>query len=518
MNRKGKVYLVGAGPGDIGLLTLRAKDLLEQCDVLIYDNLVNERIVHTLTPAHCEKIYVGKSGASHTMEQDDINRLIAEKAVAGNMVVRLKGGDPYIFGRGGEEAVHLAERNITFEVVSGISSAYAVPTCAGIPVTNRGYSSSVAFITGHEDPAKLESDIRWDKIATGVQTLVFLMGVKNLPFIIDNLVKHGLDPSTPAAVIENGCQPIQRTVAGTLADISEKVTRDEIRPPSIIVVGRVVSLRETINWYETRPLFGKTILVTRSRDQASELSAKLAELGANVIETPVIKIMPVDDRSSIHECIRRIDSYDWILFTSTNGVSHFFSYLHGLGFDSRKLSPCRICAIGSATGSRLASFGIKPDLVPRKFVSREITRTLTDLNQVRGRSFLLPRADIAPKDLSEALILGGAKRVDDIAVYRTVEEDTRCMPELNDMLRGGKFDMVTFTSSSTVRNFEKLIRGAGVGRRDNIRCAAIGPVTAETAKELGYAVEVSAEEHTIDGLVAAILDYYKPSRLTIHHD
>ena len=509
MNRKGKVYLVGAGPGDFSMMTLRAKSLLESCDVLIYDNLVGERIVDTLTPARCEKIYVGKSGASHTMEQEDINRLIVEKARGNNMVVRLKGGDPYIFGRGGEEALFCADNGVEFEVVNGISSAYAVPAYAGIPVTNRGYSSSVAFITGHEDPAKLESEIKWDKIATGIQTLVFLMGVKNLPFIIEKLKENGLDPSTPAAVIENGCTPGQRTVSGTLSDISEKVKDAVIRPPSIIVVGKVVSLREKINWFETRPLFGKTIVVTRSREQASELTARLLELGAGVIEVPAIKIIPPENIEKIKSCILKSNTYDWIIFTSVYGVSYYFKYLSECGFDSRKLADVKICAIGSSTADALREHGIMPDMVPATFTSRDITRELVQRDEVRGKSFLLPRADIAPKEMADALINEGAKLVDDIAIYRTVEEDLSEMTDQAQALKDGKFDLVTFTSSSTVRNFDRVAGAIGMVNREKIRCAAIGPITAGTARELGYSVEISSDEHTIEGLVEAIFAYYQ---------
>jgi uroporphyrinogen III methyltransferase / synthase len=508
MNRKGKVYLVGAGPGDPGLLTLRAKELIERCDTLIYDNLVNERVIHLFAPEKCEKIYVGKSGASHTMEQDEINRLIVEKAKAGNMVVRLKGGDPYIFGRGGEEALSCADNGIGFEVVNGISSAYAVPTCAGIPVTNRGFSASVAFITGHEDPTKLESDIRWDKLATGVQTLVFLMGVKNLPLIIQKLKENGLDETTPAAVIENGCLPVQRTVSGTLADIAGKVKETGVRPPSIIVIGNVVSLRDKINWFETRPLFGRSIVVTRSREQASELTARLMELGASVIETPVIRIVPPVEDRLLREYIANSGSYDWIIFTSVNGVDYFFKYLSESGYDSRRLAAAKICAIGPATGGRLGEYGIRPDLVPEKFISTEILRALSENNQVAGKTFLLPRADIAPKELSDALLREGAAKVDDITVYCTVEEDLSDMPAVGDAIKNAEFDLVTFTSSSTVQNFNRFAEKIGMAGKDRVRCAAIGPITAEKARELGYSVEISAKEHTIEGLVEAIVEYY----------
>ncbi len=507
--KKGKAYLVGAGPGDPGLLTVRAAQLLNQCEVLIYDNLVNERIVGALAPRDCEKIYVGKSGAAHTMEQDDINRLIVAKARAGSLVVRLKGGDPYIFGRGGEEALYCAENGVEFEVVNGISSAYAVPAYAGIPVTNRGYSSSVAFITGHEDPTKLESDINWEKISTGVQTLVFLMGVRNLPFIADKLMQNGLDPSTPAAVIENGCQPSQRTVSGTLSDIAEKVRQAGIRPPSISIIGKVVSLREHINWYETRPLFGKTIVVTRSREQASWLTGRLTALGAAVIETPAIRIEPVTDHSEINRCIGRIGSYDWLIFTSVNGVDHFFNALSANGLDSRALAGSKICVIGPSTGDRCMGHGIRPDLLPDRFISSAIIESLVNKNEVRGKSFLLPRADIAPREFRDMLLENGASLVDDIAVYRTVQADSDAMQSAKEALSGASIDLVTFTSSSTAKNFHSLATKAGITSLKNFTCAAIGPITARTAEELGFTVSISAVEHTIEGLINAILTYYR---------
>lgn len=508
MSAMGKVYLVGAGPGDVGLLTLRGKELIERCDTLIYDNLVNDRIIHLFAAQACEKIYVGKSGAAHTMEQDDINRLIVEKAKSGKMVVRLKGGDPYIFGRGGEEALSCAENGVEFEVVNGISSAYAVPNCAGIPVTSRGYSASVAFITGHEDPAKLESDIRWDKLSTGVQTLVFLMGVKNLPFIIEKLIQNGLAADTPAAVIENGCFPRQRTVSGTLADIAGKVATAAIRPPSIIIVGNVVSLREKINWFENRPLFGKTIVVTRSREQASELTARLTELGASVVETPVIRIVPPDDTRQVNEAIARSGTYNWIVFTSVNGVDYFFQYLMDMGRDARSLASAKICAIGPATGERLGRFGIRPDMVPERFVSAEVVRALSDAGQIRGKSFLLPRADIASPELTDGLVKNGAASVDDIAVYRTVEAEDAAEPAVAEMIKNARFDLVTFTSSSTVQNFDRLAEKLRMPGKGSVTCAAIGPVTADRARELGYDVKISAERHTIEGLVNAIVEYY----------
>lgn len=505
--RKGKVYLVGAGPGDNGLLTMRAKELIERCDVLIYDNLVSSRIVD-MAPAACEKIYVGKSGSQHVMEQDEINRLIVEKSMAGGLVVRLKGGDPFIFGRGGEEALVCADAGVDFEIVSGVSSAYAVPAYAGIPVTHRGLSSSVAFITGHEDPTKDESDLNWEHLAKGAQTLVFLMGVKNLPMICEKLLENGRAPSTPAAVIENGCLPYQRTVSGTLSTIAERASLARIRPPSIIVIGDVVSLRDRIRWFESRPLYGKRIVVTRSRQQASELTSMLAELGADLIEMPVIRILPLDDPSPVLKAAGELSLFDWIIFTSVNGVAEFFSIIMRGGLDARSLAGRRIGAIGDATADALRRFGIIPDLIPPKFTSADMVRELASRDEIRGKAFLLLRADIAPRDVIEELLRQGAGRVEDVTVYRTVRELGADAAFLKQRINEGSIDLVTFTSSSTAENFSLILRDIGVSP-SSIACAAIGPVTAARARELGFTISVTARTHTIPGLVEAVIAHFR---------
>ncbi|MBN1534969.1 MAG: uroporphyrinogen-III C-methyltransferase [Spirochaetes bacterium] len=500
MKQSGKVYLVGSGPGDERLITVGAVEALRRADVVIYDNLINESLLGLYCSRECELLYVGKSGKEHTLEQDEINELIVAKARSHEVVVRLKGGDPFIFGRGGEEAMHLRSHGIDYEVICGISSAYAVPAYAGIPVTHRGYSSSVAFITGHEDPTKDKSDINWEKLATGVQTLVFLMGVKNIPLIMEQLTKHGRDRSTPVAVIQNGTYPAQKTVTGTVATIAEIVTREKIAPPSIVVVGEVVSLREELNWFETRPLFGRTIVVTRSRDQASVLVEKLRALGAGVMEMPAILIEGPEDPAALEDCIRGIGRYQWIIFTSANGVTHFFARLTALGLDARALAERRICAIGPATAAALESRGIRPDHMPAKFVSTEVVRELSELGEVAGKSFLLPRADIAPDTMREDLLALGASRVDDIAAYRTVAVE---YGGANPLAEAGDIDLVTFTSSSTVRNFMRAVRETP--HLKGIPCVAIGPVTAEAARREGCNVVAVADEYTIDGLVAAVL-------------
>ncbi len=505
MEHQGMVYLIGAGPGDIRLLTIGAKDAISYADVIVYDNLINEGIIRAYARTDCEIRYVGKSGASHTMEQDDINRLIAQKAAEGHVVARLKGGDPFIFGRGGEEALHLSSVGIPFEVICGVSSAYSVPAYAGIPVTHRGLSTSVAFITGHEDPTKPDSDIRWDRLATGVQTLVFLMGVKNLPSIVRNLVKNGLSPDTPSAVIQNGTYPSQKTVTAPLSQIYDRAVAEKIAPPSVFIVGDVVSLREKINWYETRPLFGKRIVVTRSREQASELAGRLIALGADVIEIPSIRIVETEDPEPVRKAIADMPSYDWIIFTSVNGVDHYFNHLYRSDLDARAFHGKKICAIGPATCDRLRAHGIRADLVPPKYVSGEIVSALRNLGEISGRSFLLPRADIAPPALAQELRAAGATRVDDVSVYRTAEEHYEDRPEVLGALKEMAFDIVTFTSSSTARNFAKALVAAGVKDFTGITCASIGPITTETASGLGFRVAVTSGVHTIEGLVDAIL-------------
>jgi uroporphyrinogen III methyltransferase / synthase len=505
MKQYGRVYLVGSGPGDVRLITVGAAEALGKADVVIYDNLINESLLELHCQVGCERIFVGKSGKEHTLEQEEINELIVEKAKSHSVVVRLKGGDPFIFGRGGEEAMHLRRHGIDFEVICGISSAYAVPAYAGIPVTHRGYSSSVAFITGHEDPTKDKSDINWEKLSTGVQTLVFLMGVKNIPMIMEQLALHGRSIDTPVAVIRRGTYPSQKTVTGTIGTIADIVKREKIAPPSIVVVGEVVSLRKELGWFETRPLFGKTVVVTRSRDQASVLVEKLRDLGAGVIEMPAIRIEEPADAAPLEASIRGIGRYGWIIFTSANGVERFFARMMSLGLDSRALSGKKVCAIGPATASALESKGIRPDHVPAKFISTEVVRELSEMNEVKGKAFLLPRADIAPDNMRKDLLALGASSVDDIAAYRTmpVEYDAGTNPLSED---AGKIDLVTFTSTSTVKNFMRAARD--IPSIKETPCAAIGPVTADTARSEGFNVVTVADEYTIDGLVEAVMRYF----------
>ena len=349
------VYLVGSGPGDPGLITVKGLNCIKKADVIVYDYLVNASLLRNARD-DAEIIYVGKKGNQHTMEQEDINQLLVDKAMENKIVTRLKGGDPYVFGRGGEEALVLKEHNIPFEVVPGITAAIATPAYAGIPVTHRTCTSTFGLITGHEDPTKDQSDIDWKKISTGLGTLTFYMGIKNLPNIVSQLVKHGRSEDTPVAVIRWGTTTEQETVTGTLSNIVEKAK--DIKPPAITIVGEVVNLRDQLNWFETRPLFHKTIVVTRSRDQASEFSEQLTDLGANVLEFPTISITSPDDFTPLDNEIGKLESTDWIIFTSVNGVDCFFHRLFELGGDVRDLKGVKICSIGPATTERIKGFHI----------------------------------------------------------------------------------------------------------------------------------------------------------------
>ena len=501
----GKVFLVGAGPGDPRLLTIGAMNCLKQADVVVYDHLADESIL-AYVPPEAERIYVGKQSNKHTMRQEDINVLLADKADEGKTVVRLKGGDPFVFGRGGEEALVLLARGIPFEVLPGVTSAISVPAYAGIPVTHRGVAVSFAVITGHEDPTKPESHVRWQHLATGVDTLIFLMGVANLPEITKNLMDNGRSADTPAAVIRWGTRTDQETYVTTLGDAAAMVQRDGIRPPAIFIVGEVVKLREQLRWFDRadiRPLLGKHILVTRARAQASALTEKLTALGAACVETPVIRIVPpADGYAALDAAIGELHTYHWLIFTSVNGVEHFFARLHHAGRDTRALGYAKVAAIGSATAKALHSYGIDADLVPEEFRAEAVVEALKPILPPRAR-ILLPRAQEARDVLPESLREHGAT-VDVTPAYETVSELSGG-EELAERLRNGEIDFVTFTSSSTVKN---LVHQLGnITPLQQVKIACIGPVTAETARSFALEPDIIAENYTIDGLVDAVREY-----------
>lgn len=437
-----------------------------------------------------ERIYAGKAASYHTLTQNEINALIAKHALAGKIVCRLKGGDPFVFGRGGEEATYLRERGIPFVIVPGISSAIGGPAYAGIPVTDRSCASSFAVITGHEDPTKPESALDWENIAHAADTLVFLMGLANLAEIASKLIEHGRSPETPAASIQSATTPSQRVVVGTLADIAHKVREAGLESPALTVVGEVVSLRSKIAWFDNRPLFGKRIVVTRAREQASELSRLLREAGAEPIEVPLIRIEQVPPAENL---ILRLQSADWIVFTSANGLPCLLNQLNALGTDIRALGKAKLAAIGPATAASLQERNLRVDFIPSKFVAESVAEEFPDPT---GKRILIARAQIAREALPSLLRKRGAE-VDEVAVYRAVMENCE-LPDLSDV------DAITFTSSSTVHNFRERypykITGPVV--------ACIGPITAQTAREAGLQVHIQPKQYTIPALVEALKEYF----------
>ncbi|MEN8191124.1 MAG: uroporphyrinogen-III C-methyltransferase, partial [Thermodesulfobacteriota bacterium] len=508
-NRKGKVYLVGAGPGDPGLITVRGKYLLGKAEVVVYDYLASSKLLKYV-PQGAEMIYAGKKGGvKHTHSQAEINQMLVDWAEAGKIVVRLKGGDPFIFGRGGEEVEVLAQAGIDFEVVPGVTSATAAATYAGIPITHREYTASVAFLTGHEDPTKPDSNIDWAKLATGAGTLVVYMGIKNLPVIVKNLIANGRDPKTPVAVVRWASTPEQRSVVGTLETIADIVRQSGIKPPALIIVGEVVSLRNTIDWFEKRPLFGKRIVVTRTREQASELMAGLEENGANCVEYSTIQIKPMDSYEELDEELDRLEEYHWILFTSLHGVKYFFKRLYKRGMDSRDMKGPGIAAVGRATADLLMEYGVRADLLPEVFTGEGLAEALLDQG-IEGRNILIPRAEKARQILPE-MLRGAGAQVTITPVYRNVAPEGR-REKLRDELESGTVDMVTFTSSSTVRNFLSMVGAESNSElkrlMHEVRIAAIGPITAKTVTDNGLHVDIMPESHTIADMIHAIVEYH----------
>lgn len=506
------IYLVGSGPGDPGLFTLKGVRCLERADAVVYDRLAPESLLRYARP-EAERIYVGKKPGEPSMSQKEINSLLIDLGRANKTVVRLKGGDPYIFGRGGEEALALLEAGFPFEVVPGVTSGVAAPAYAGIPVTHRGLSTSVAFITGHEDPTKGRRDVDWRRLANAADTLVLYMGVGRLREISDELVAAGRDPDTPAACIRWGTLAEQRTVTGTLRDIAGRVAEAGLRPPAITVIGEVVSLREAgLGWFEAKPLFGRRVVVTRARDQAGELSSKLEELGAEVHEFPTIDIRPPKDLQPLDNAIRELDSFGWLIFTSVNGVEAFVRRLAYHGLDLRTIPrKARIAAIGPATAERLRSSGLRVDVVPPEYRAESLLEAVSG-TALAGQRVLIPRAKVAREVLPEKLREAGAEVVVPPA-YESVPS-SEGKEKLAKMLESGEVDCVTFTASSTVENLVRTL-GEEETRRllGRTRVACIGPITAETAEGHGIRVDAEAEEYTIPGLVEAVVDLFAAERV-----
>ncbi len=502
----GTVYLLGAGPGDPGLLTLKARDILAGADVIVYDALANAAFL-AYARADAEQIYVGKIADQHALPQKDINALLVAKAKEGLNVARLKGGDPYIFGRGGEEAEELLAAGVPFVEVPGISSTIAAPAYAGIPLTHRDYASSVTIVTGHENPEKQQSALDWPALARSASTLVFVMGMKNLPGIVKNLLDTGMAPDTPAALVYRGTTPRQRSLVSTLAELPAEAGRQRFTNPSVIVVGGVCALRDRLNWFENRPLFGRSIVVTRAREQASGLAASLQALGAEVVQFPTIRIEPLP-QGALDTAVRALSTYQYVIFTSVNGVRLFWKSLRDNGLDARALAPCRLVAIGPATAQALESHGMHADIVPDKYVAEGVIAALQQIGDLEGVRFLLPRAEQAREVLPDALRAAGAV-VDVVACYRTVPEEAPAA-DILERIKAGDVDCVTFGSSSTVENFLSLIPADVLKAHPGVLLAAIGPVTAKTLHKHGLEAGLQPEEYTIPALVEALTAHYGP--------
>lgn len=514
------VYLVGAGPGDAGLLTLRAKELLEQADCIIYDYLASTA-VRKLARADAEMLYVGKKGFTAHIGQEGINELLVQKAEEYARkdnsadiyrIVRLKGGDPFVFGRGGEEALALSLAHIRFEIVPGITSGIAAAAYAGIPVTHRGIASSVTFVTGNEDPTKETTDVDWNALSALIakgNTVCFYMGMRNLEVICAQLIASGLANETPIALIEWGTTPVQRSVVSDLAHVVEAANDAHIQAPAMIVVGEVARLSSSLSWWTQPPLAGRRFLVTRASKQAGKLSSQLHAAGAEAIEVPLIEFVEPDDGAPLKQALDCLPEYDWVVFTSANGVHAFFDALHNFDYpmkDARALGHAKVAAIGPATASILSTYGIKADIVPDEYIAESVFEALSGSEELAEKRVLIARAQEAREVLPQLLERAGAC-VDVVPVYRTIvpagaqEELVRA---LEDALDG-----VIFTSSSTVRNFKMLVDEAGVNLDGDMLAFSLGPITSQTLRECGFTHICQAETYTIDGMVDAMCSFFE---------
>lgn len=503
--KNGFVYLVGAGPGDPGLITVRGKECISLADVIVYDYLASEQLLDFAAP-HAELIYAGKIGGLHNHEQWQINELLVEKALSGKIVTRLKGGDPFIFGRGGEECEALVAAGIPFEIVPGVTAGIGAAAYAGIPLTHRNVTTSVAFVTGHEHPEKDETGIDWERLSLGSGTIVFYMGVKNLPQITRSLLEHGRSPDTPVALVRWGTRPEQQILTGTLASISEIARKAAFKAPAITIVGEVVKLREKLRWFDSRPLFGKGILVTRAADQAGDFSRLLAGKGAAVFECPTIRLVPPESHAELDAAVEQLSSFDWLIFTSANAVGFFFSRLAGKSLDARALAGCRICAVGPKTAASLLPHGIRPDMVPVDYKAEGVVAEFGKM-EMKGKRILFPRADKARELIQKALTEMGAEVSAPIA-YRNIIPDA--IPERAlQALEEQRIHCVTFTSSSTAENLAAILGDNRLLKLlEGVTVAAIGPVTANSCRELGLKVDIELKEYTLEKMTEAIADFY----------
>ena len=505
---RGMVRLVGAGPGDPGLITLRAVRALESADLVLYDALVHPELLEHASSA--ERVFVGKRGGKPSVRQTSINEQMAQAARSGRTVVRLKGGDPYLFGRGSEEAEFLHAQGIPFEVIPGIPSTLAVSAYAGFSLTHRHLASSVAYVTATESPDKDRTSHDWAKLATGPETLVIFMGLRRIASLMNLLIEHGRNPDTPAAAVMNASLPSQKTVVGTVRTLPELVRAADLHLPTLLLVGEVVGLRPHLSWFEQKPLFGKRVLVTRPRGQARELSDRLREQGAEPIELPTIRIEEPEDIGPLREAVKNASRYRWVVFTSRNGVDRFFGELHRQSGDARRLRSARIAAIGPGTAAALRRYGIVADLVPTEHKGEALAEALLRAADpiTQATPILLPRAQVARDVVPNALREAGAQ-VDVVAAYRSVSPTEEDAERLRQLVLGRELDIATFTASSTVSQLVDLLGEGGAEALSRLTVASIGPITTETANRLGVRVAVSANRYTIEGLVSALANHFE---------
>ncbi|MFH1453857.1 MAG: uroporphyrinogen-III C-methyltransferase [Armatimonadota bacterium] len=498
---KGKVYLVGAGPGDTKLLTLRGKELIENADVIIYDRLISEQIFDFAGPG-CEKIYVGKEAGAHSLSQDKIEKLLYNKAAEGKKVIRLKGGDPYLFGRGAEEALYLADKKIDFEVVPGVTSAIAGPAYGGIPVTHRDDAYMATFVTGHRAGA-LADDLDWDNLAKNKGTLVFLMGVKNLGKICANLIKHGKDKKTPAAIISMATYPVQKKAVGTLSDIKKKAESKNIASPAVIIIGGVVKYSNKLDWFskKEKKLAGKNILITRAREKQSRLNDALAFLGANPLSFPVIRHAVIKNKKT-NDTLKKVDEFDYLVFTSPTTIDFLIPLIN----DIRCLKGPKICALGPGTKRSLEEKNLKVGMLPKEFIAEGLLKTFKNKN-IKNKRFLIIRSSAGRDVLPEGLKKLGAE-VTVLNIYKTMpnKPSKELIDHTAGLIKNKEIDLVVFMSASQVENFTYLLKKHAPIK--GLKCACIGPVAAEYARRHGYSVKIEAKQHCLEGLIGAVVKYY----------
>jgi uroporphyrinogen III methyltransferase/synthase len=509
------VYLIGAGPGDPGLITVRGRECLESADVVLYDHLVPARLLR-YARVDAEKIDVGVA-SPQTAEQDAICYLLVEKAREGKVVARLKWGDPFVFDRGGSEALFLHEQGVSFDVVPGVPAVVAIPSYAGVPITYPGAGDTLTFIRGHEDEGRTQVSIDWKSLANLDGTIVCYAGPQQLPDILTALLANGRSPDDDAAIVYDGTLPTQQTHAGSLQQLAELVERASERRPAVLVVGRVAALREHLRWFDARPLFGRRVLVTRPKEQARELVERLEAMGAEAIEAPMIRIVPPDDYRPLDEALARVDEFDWVIFTSANAVDAFVDRLLAGPQDLRALKGVKLCVVGPATGDRLRHYGVKVDLTPSEYRAEAVVRALTEFTDVHGRKILLPHGDIGREVLADELRRHGAE-ITEVVAYRTVgtDADREGEPDIYRMLLERRIDVVTFTSASAVRHFVRIVGAEpAADLLATTAVAAIGPVTADAAALHNIRPTIVPQSYTIPALVDAIVRHF--SQVTEAH-